>query len=234
MDDAQAPAPRSMENMPVVDFSGIRDRDRVAGLRLKNIGAILVPQDLPDLMAATHCENVGAIIPVSTDTRVESRIGNLELAGDALAAGDDQTILLLVGQVVVTPEVTRVGYRGLVLIGSTFLPRSAQSALTGKIVSQAGEVLYYDGGNPRVFMDDVRVTKGFLELVKAPLALILVGDASFAGDVTPELLAQKVGSITAGGDVSVENPDLLPMVQYLAKSVSGSIQVAAPGAAGAS
>lgn len=218
-----------MSHMAMVDLSGVRSRDEVAGMRLEKIGAVLVPEDLPDLLAGVACDKIGAIIPVPAGCRVVSQTGNLEIAGESLAAGDDKTILMLVGQVVVTPEVSQVGYRGVILIGVALLPRGAQKALAGKLINQTGEILYYEGANPRVFVEDMRFTKGFLDLVQEPMALLLIGDGTFAADVTPELLSRKVQSIALIGDATVEDPALLPMVQYLAKHAVGSIKVASAG-----
>ena len=224
-------SPRSMQNTPLLDLSGVRSRSEVARLRLTNIGAVLVPEDLPDLLADTECPNIGAVIPVPAGTRLERHVGQVEMGGDALAAGDDSTILMLVGQVVVTPEVARIGYRGLILVGQVLLPKSAQSAIAGKIISQTGHLFYYEGSAPRVFMQDVHISKAFLELVEEPMALVLVGDSTFAADVTPELLRSKIRNLALIGDATVEDPALQPLLQYLAKPAIGEILVA-PAAGG--
>jgi len=229
MSEAGAARRRSMQNMPVVDLSGVRSREEVAGLRIHNVAVVLVPADLPDLLRDADCENVALILPVIAGTTLESRTGDMELSGDSLAGGDEHAILLLVGRIVVTSEVTKVGYRGLILVGEPILPRSAQRALAGKIINQTGHVVYYDGENPRVFGDGTRFTKAFFELVQEPLVLV-AGDCTFAADVTPELLRQKVRSLALSGEATVERADLEPVVQYLATSTAGRVTVAAPGA----
>ena len=228
--DEQTPgtdaSPRLIQNTPLLDFSGVRSRAELSRMRLMNIGAVLVPEDLPDLLSGAECTNIGAVIPVPTGGRVERHVGQVQIGGDTLAAGDDSTILMLVGQVVVTPEVTRIGYRGLILVGQILLPKSAQAAIAGKVISQTGHVLYYEGAAPRVFMQDMRFSKAFLDLVEEPLALVVLGDCTFAADVTPELLRQKVRSMALIGDATVEDPALQPVVQYLANPVIGEITVA--------
>ncbi len=221
MDDAQ----RSMSNMPVLDLSGVRSREEVTGLRLENIGAVLVPEELPDLLATVSSQNIGAVIPVPKGFRVETRVGNVELSGEALAAGEATTVLQLVGNVTVTSPVTQVGYRGLILVGVVMLPKSAMTAMAGKVITQVGQVVYYEGENPRVFMDDVRLTKAFFDLIEEPIALLLIGDPTFGADVTPELLRAKVRSMAVIGDVTLENADLLALIQFLAKPLVGSVTV---------
>ena len=203
-------------------------------MRLRNVGVVLVPEDLPDLLATADCQNIGAVVPVPQGTRVESHAGQVEIAGATLAAGDEKSVLLLVGQVVVTGEVTQVGYRGLILVGQVVLPRSAQAAIAGKVLTQTGNLYYYEGVDPRVYMEDVRFTKAFFDLVQEPLNLVLIGDSTFAADVTPELLRQKVRHLALIGDATVENPDLQPLLQYLARPAAGSIAVASAGNGSAS
>lgn len=227
MEPDNARPARAMENMPVVDLTGLRSREAAAGLRLKNIGAVLVPEDLPDLLAEAECTNVGAVVPLPQGTRVDQRMGQVEMPGDALAAGDERTILMLIGQVVVTPEVQSVGYRGVILVGQVLLPKSAQGPLATKIINQTGQILYYEGGNPRVFFEDVRITRGFLELLEDHTTLLLVGDSTFAADVPAALLRQRVQSIALLGDATVEAPTLQPLVQFLARPAVGSVKVAA-------
>ena len=113
----------------------------------------------------------------------------------------------------------------MILVGVTFVPKSAAKAMAGKIISQTGITVHYEGLFPRLFLDDVRVTKTFLDLVSEPLALLMVGDVTFAKDVSPDLLLHKVTSIGLVGDASVEDPDLLPMVQFLAQG-PGTVRVA--------
>lgn len=227
-DGGERPAPtaRLMENMPCVDLSGVRDRAAVIGLRLRNVAAVLVPQDIPDLLSGADCRNVAAIIPVPPGIRVETRVGQAELAGDTLAAGDAHTILAIIGQAIVTGSVPAIGYRGVVLVGQIVLPREAQGLLGCKIISQTGQVVYYDAGaTPRVFLEDTHFSKAFFDLIPQPITLVLVGDCSFAADVTPEVLRAKVHSVVLVGDARVEDAALRPMLQYLATTLAGTISV---------
>lgn len=233
-DGGAAGGGRTMENLPMVDLSGVRDRAEVAGLRLRNIGLVLVPEAMPDLLRDADAQNVGTVFPVAPGTRGEARVGQLEVEGAALAAGGENTVLTLVGQIVVTPGVTAVGYKGLVLVGQVLLPQSGQSVLTGKILTQVGQIVYYDDSAPlRVFMTDLRLTKAFFDLVREPVSLVLVGDATFAADVTAEILQQKVHTLALVGDCQVEDPALLPHLQFMAKPLLGDLTVCKPDDGGA-
>ena len=70
--------PGAAMNLPILDLSGARDRSELKYLRLVNVGLALVPEDIPDLLAGVACTNVGAVLPVPTGTKVETRIGQTE------------------------------------------------------------------------------------------------------------------------------------------------------------
>ena len=231
---ASGPTARTVQNAPVVDLSGMRSREEAAGLTLVNVALVLVPEDIPDLLRGASCTNVAAIIPVPAGTRVESRIGQMELSGQALAAGDSAALLCLIGQVVVTAPVPAVGYRGLILVGQILLPRSAQEHVAARILHEIGQVTYYDDdAKPWVFHGNTRLTAGFLDLLEEPRTLILMDQSTFAADVTPQLLRGKASGLVLLGDATVEEETLLPMVQYLAKTSLGSIRLAGAGEPGA-
>ncbi len=218
--------PGTAMNLPILDLSGVRDRSELKCQRLVNVGLALVPEDIPDLLSGVACINVGAVLPVPAGTKVETRIGQTEMSGSALAAGDDKPILMVIGQVVVTPPVTRVGYRSVALIGQIVLPKEAEALLTGKVISQVGQIAYYDGLNPRVFFEDTRLARAFFDLVDKPETLVLLGDTTFAADVTPELFRAKVAGVAIIGDVTLENADLRSVLQFLARTQFGEIHVA--------
>ena len=217
-----------VQNVPVLDLSGVRDPKDAAGLRLKNVALVLVPEDMPGLLAGAECRNIGAVLPVPAGTRVESRSGQVEMPGNALASGDPNTILAIMGQVVIPPPIPSVGYHSLVLSGQIFLPKSAQAALGAKILHSSGQIMYYDDdAPPRLFLGNTRLTKAFLEQFQDPMTLVLVGNGTIAADVTPDLLRTAVRRAMIVGHVTVENPNTAPVLQFLAHHLIGGIDVAA-------
>lgn len=56
------------KNVPVLDLSGMRNREDATRLRLKNVGLVLVPEDMPDLLAGAECKNIGGVLPVPAGT----------------------------------------------------------------------------------------------------------------------------------------------------------------------
>lgn len=218
---------RWTKNLGVLDLSRMRSRDEARRLRLTNIGLVLVPEDMPDLLAGAACKNLGAVVPVPPGTRIENRTGQMELAGEALAAGDPETILAVAGQIVITPPVTSVGYRGLVLVGQIFVPRSGQGALSARTLHVGGQLFPYDDdARPRIFIGAPHLTRAFFEAGEEPMTLVLIGGGLFAADVTPDVLRHAVRSAVLIGGAAVENPDLAPVLQYLARTQLGAISVA--------
>ena len=215
------------KNVSVLDLTGMRNREDAMRLRLKNVGLVLVPEDMSDLLAGAECKNIGAVLPVPAGTRVESRTGQCEMPGGGLAGGDPDTILVVMGQILVTPPVPSVGYRALVLSGQVLLPKSAQAIIAAKTLSTTGQIVYYDDdAPPRLFLGDTRLTKAFLEQFHDPMTLVLIGGGTFTADVTPDLLRSAVRSAVLIGHVTVENPDLAPVLQFLARTLIGGIHVA--------
>jgi hypothetical protein len=222
--------PRRVENLPFLDLSAVRDRREVAGLHVQNVAIVLVPEDLPDLMVGVTCENVAAVVPVPLGTRVETRIGQVELPGPALATARAGTILALIGQVVVTAPVTAIGYRGLVLVGQLVLPRSAQMLLAPKVLVEVGQVVYYDEGAPvRIILEDAEFHGAFFDLLAEPVTLVLLADCRFAADVAPEQIRAKVHSLAVVGNVRVATAAQQAMLLFLAGSLAGSIRVEGEG-----
>ena len=82
-------------------------------------------------------------------------------------AGQPDDILVVAGQVVVTGEVTSVGYRTTFIAGQLAAPAASRDALEPAIQMQ-GQVIWYEGANPRVFNGDVRLGADFLRLLAAP------------------------------------------------------------------
>ncbi len=218
---------RWTKNLGVLDLTRMRSREDAGRLRLKNIGLVLVPQDIPDLLAGAQCRNLGAVVPIAPGTRIENRTGQMEVPGESLAAGDPDTILAMTGQIVITPPVRSVGYRGLVLVGQIFLPRSGQAALSGRTLHIGGQLFPYDDdARPRLFIGATRLTKAFFEQCEEPMTLVVIGASLFTADITPELLRKAVRSAMLIGAAAVEDAALAPVLQHLARTqIGANIQV---------
>src|SRR6187402_3090268 len=72
---------------------------------IQDVGAILIPEHLAAVLAGVQMQDVGAIIPIPSGDHVDVITGQTKLTGESLAAGDPETVLAIIGQVVVTTRV---------------------------------------------------------------------------------------------------------------------------------
>lgn len=212
-------------NMGIVDLTEVTDASQMVGAVIENVGVVLVSNEHPDVVSQAHCQNVGAVVSVAKGTRVETIMGQGELSAQVLAQYDENTTVMVIGQYAITGPVLPLKLRGLMLIGQLFLPNDVYSALTAKITIQVGQVGQYTGDRVRIWVEDTRIDRAFLELIEEPTALVMFEQATFAADVLPELLNAKVTSIASTEDIYVENPDLEALVRYLAVSHFGQVKV---------
>ena len=225
---------RVIENMGMLDLRSAKD---IEGLRnvtaIRNVGAIIIPEELAGILAGIPMENVGSVIPIPQGTNVSLQMGQIRLTGEALAAGPEDTILVLVGQIFVTSQVEKVGYKEIRLTGQLIAPRGSETALGAKMTQMTGQTMYYPWTGPsqdlRVLLGDESISREFLELLEHPTVLVAVGDITFKEDITPDLLKTKVPAMMSVGDVWAPKP-LLPLVQALAVEKVGSITGYPPGA----
>ncbi len=213
------------QNMGVVDLTHIEDASQMVGAVIRNVGVVLVPQDHPDLTALADCQNVGAVVPVPKGTQVHTKVGQGELSWKVLAQYDEHTMVLVIGQYVITPPLSTLQCRALMVVGQVFVPKEGQSMFTSKITMEVGQVGQYTGNLVRVWTEDTRFDRAFLELLQEPTALVMFDSATFAADVSPDLLKAKVSSIASTDDIRVESPDLVALVRYLSVSHFGKLQV---------
>jgi len=212
-------------NMGIVDLTEVTDASQMVGAVIENVGVVLVSDEHPHVISQAHCQNVGAVVPVAKGTRVETIMGQGELSAQVLAQYDENTTVMVIGQYAITGPILPLKLRGLMLIGQLFLPKDVYSALTAKITMQVGQVGQYTGDRVRIWVEDTRIDRAFLELIDEPTALVMFKQATFAADVLPELLKAKVTSIASTEDIYVENPDLETLVRYLAVSHFGQVKV---------
>jgi hypothetical protein len=144
----------------------------------------------------------------------------------ANTAGRPDDILVVAGQIVVTGEVSAVGYRTVLVAGQFAAPAASRDVLEPAIQIQ-GQAAWFQGANPRVFNGDARLGLDFLRLLGEPTALVVLGDLVIEEGVTEEGLREKITGFTVFGDV-VAPAGLIGMVQVLASEVFGDIKAGDP------
>jgi hypothetical protein len=222
----------TFHNMGFLDLSWAKTMEDIAHITsIHNIGVLRVPEQLYELVCSLPMHNVGIIERVPSGDKIEIS-GQSRVSGEFLAAGEPDTMLLVTGQLFVTPPLESIGFKEVRVTGQMFLPRGSEKVLTGKLRRLTGQILYYrgDAGAPRVFSNGEEIGREFLELLPEPAPFIIMGDVSLDDDISVDLLRSKVVEITLAGRLHAPR-HLLPLLQILAVDKVGAI-LAKKGSAG--
>ena len=194
--------------------------------RVHVIGSVLAPRGSEQILGQSLAGGTGAVTyyPYAEGQEVKVLSGQVRLSPAMLAnpTGRPDDILVVAGQVVVTGEVTTVGYRTTMIAGQLAAPTASRDVLEPAIQVQ-GQAIWYEGVNPRVYFGDARIGPDFLRLLDPPAALMVLGDLTVAEDVTEAALREKLTGIAVFGDVFAP-AGLIGAVQILATDVFGDIK----------
>ena len=101
-------------------------------------------------------------MPIPAGGAVKVLTGQVTMDGDALAnaAGQESDVLVVIGQLLVTGPVSRVGYRRLMVVGEIVAPIGSEGAIGAAIGQLVGATIYYpwaEGAAVQVLAGDVRL-----------------------------------------------------------------------------
>lgn len=196
--------------------------------RIHVIGTVLAPRGSEQALGQALGGGTGSVTyyPYAEGQEVKVLSGQVRLSPAVLAnpAGRPDDILVVAGQVVVTGEVTAVGYRTTIIAGQLAAPAASRDVLEPAIQIQ-GQSIWYEGENPRISNGDARIGPDFLRLLDPPAALVVLGDLTIEAGVSEEALREKLTGIAVFGDV-IAPANLIGAVQILATDVFGEITVA--------
>jgi hypothetical protein len=194
--------------------------------RIHVIGSMLAPRGSESALGPALAGGTGG---VSYYTRADGQdikvlSGQVRFSGAMLAnpEGQPDDLLIAAGQVVITGDITTVGYRHLIVAGQLAAPAAGRDAIEPRVQVQ-GQVGWYRGDDVRVFYDDTTLGPDFFRLLDHPVSLVVLGDLTIADGVTETMMREKVTGICAFGDAAAP-PGLVGMVQALATDVFGSIR----------
>jgi hypothetical protein len=150
--------------------------------------------------------------------------GQVTLLGASLANpnGQPDDLLIAAGQVVVTGQVTTVGYRQVHIAGQISAPAASREVLE-PAMQVHGQICWYRGDTLRVIYDDTRVGADFFRLLDGPVSLVVFGDLTIEPGVTEAGLREKVRDIFLLGDLTAP-AGLVPVLQVLAADAYGTIR----------
>jgi hypothetical protein len=220
--DANTETPRVIENMAVLDLSTAKDAGELKNISaIKNVAVVLIPEELAGALASIRMENVAGVIPVATGANLKLLIGQIKLTGEALAAAKEDEIWIIAGQAHITTSVENFTGRELQIYGHVFAPRGSEAALAGAITKMQGQINYVPA-EARLLMGDESWGREFFELLPKPSAFFIMGHLSIEGDVTVDLLKEKVTEIALVGHIEAPK-SLVPLLQVLTVENLGQI-----------
>lgn len=179
-----------IERQGVLDLSHLTSPDELAAItRISRVGAVVLPEALAGAYAAISVSRVGATVFVPQGLKPRVHVGPLVVGGDGIGAPDE--MLVVVGVLVITGQVTGELPGRISVVGSVFAPRGSEAALGRVFGSGTGTVTYYrvPGGQNGTH---VKMLTGQVRLSGAALA-------NHAGEPSDILVA--AGQVIITGEV---------------------------------
>ena len=181
-----------IERQGVLDLSHLTSPEELAAItEISSVGAVVVPEALAGAYAAIPVSKVGATVFVPDGLKPRVHVGSLVVGGDGIGAPDE--MLVVVGVLVITGQVTGELPGRISVVGSVFAPRGSEAALGRVFGSGFGTVTYYrcpEGQNG----PHVKMLSGQVRLSGAALAnhagepsdiLVAAGQVIITGEVGP-------------------------------------------------
>ena len=131
-------------------------------------------------------------------------------------------MLIAAGQVVISGEVTTVGYRQVIIAGQLAAPAASRDVIEPRAQVQ-GQAAWYRGDDPRVFYDDIALGPDFFRVLDHPVSLVVLGDLTIAAGVTEAMMREKVTGLYVFGDATAP-PGLVGVLQALTTDAFGAIR----------
>ena len=211
-----------IQNMGMLDLRGSSNEDIARIKSIENVACIIVPISRQGALANVPKKNVAITIPVPDGANVRMHVGQLNITGESLeTVNDPDAIFIIVGQVLISSPVKKIGYKHLQVVGQILAPKGSEAALTQGITSLTGQIIYYSG-NARFFLGNETFSREFLEFADKPMTMVMVGNFEFARDVTVDVLKKHVSEIFLIGNLKAPKA-LIPCVQYLCREKTGNI-----------
>ncbi|MBM7784259.1 hypothetical protein [Tenggerimyces flavus] len=185
--------PTVIENVAFLDLSQATPENLARLEEIRGVATLVVPADGGELLTRVRLVDVAHVIPVPRDAHVRFHTGMFTLSGEALAdPGGDNEVLVVIGGLVVTTPVERVGYREVVVIGAVLAPRGSETALGIGLTRVTGAVNYYtyvQGQRFQPLSGEIRISGETLANHGGNAGDVLM----LAGDVIITSLAPRVG-----------------------------------------
>jgi hypothetical protein len=194
--------------------------------RIHVVGSVLAPRGSEAALGPTLAGGTGGVSYYTPADGQDIKVfsGQVRLSGAMLAnpAGQADDMLIAAGQVVITGEVTTVGYRQMIIAGQMAAPAASRDVIEPRAQVQ-GQAAWYRGDDPRVFYDDTSLGPDFFRLLDHPASLVVLGDLTITAGVTEATMREKITGISVFGDATAP-PGLVGVLQALTTDAFGAIR----------
>jgi hypothetical protein len=165
--------------------------------RIHVVGSVLAPRGSEAALGPALAGGTGGVsyYTPADGQDIKMLSGQVRLSGAMLAAGQANDMLIAAGQVVITGEVTTVGYRQVLIAGQLAAPAASRDVIEPRAQVQ-GQVAWYQGNDPRVFHDDTSLGPDFFRLLDHPVSLVVLGDLTITAGVTEAMMREKITGIS--------------------------------------
>lgn len=195
--------------------------------RIHVVGSVFAPRGSEATLGPVLAGGTGVVsyYPSADWQDIKVLSGQVRLSGAMLAnsAGQADDVLIVAGQVVITGEVTTVGYRQVFIAGQMAAPAASRDVIEPRFQVQ-GQAGWYRGDDPRVFYDDTSLGPDFFRLLDhPPVSLVMLGNLTITAGVTEAMLREKISGISVFGDAAAP-AGLVGVLQALATDAFGAIR----------
>lgn len=211
-----------MLNGPLIFTSPV---ETIKGYELIINGPIFAPKTSNEGLQAAIRVLQGPLIYYNPSGEIKVHAGQAKLGNAALANqnGNPEDLLFVGGQLLVSGEITEVGYKQIYVGGQAFIPKASE-AVVSPYLQVFGQIIWYSS-EPRTINGTEELDTQFFDYLPEPITLIINGVVTLLPDVTPDALRAKVTEIVLNG-VLEGSAELVPLLKALTKEKNGMINVA--------
>ena len=214
-----------ISKLGVLDLTSLQSVEELHGITsIEKVGVILIPEQFVAALHTIPMQEVGGIMPIPKDLKIRVYTGQIRLTGDALAAGPEDTTLVIVGQCVICAPVTAIGYRDIRICGQILIPEGGEAVIQAKLSQLIGQTYAYPPGDVRMMVgEQAEWDAAFLSALPAPTTFVMIGSQlTVAKDITTALLVEKVRRLICVGCQLKAPQTVLPHIKALAPDHTGS------------